>query len=160
MRFSARPFALIAVCGIALACTACGSKNKGKIEGKWKLADAPSGSPEDTANFKKMADTGLYMFFDFRPDNSLTIGIHSDNEDMLKMIKALAGDQKISWDVKYKLLSGEGVEFYDLPKEFREQGGPGLFGGKDRARTKIRIEGDNMAMTDNDGKTAKLVRMK
>ena len=67
----------------------------------------------------------------------------------------------VTWDAKYKLLSGEGVEFHDLPKDLQEQAGGGLFGrNKDRARTKIHIDGDNMTMTDDDGKSGKLVRIK
>ena len=40
------PFAhsLIAVCGLAMICTACGSNNKGKIEGKWKVDRVPDPS--------------------------------------------------------------------------------------------------------------------
>jgi len=161
MRYTSRPFALIAVCAIAMLCTACGSKNKGKIEGKWKLIEAPASNEKDSETFQEMSKSGLYMFFDFKADKSLTIGLHSDSEDMLKMVKALAPNKKITWDAKYKLLSGEGVEFHDLPKDLQEQAGGGLFGrNKDRARTKIHIDGDNMTMTDDDGKSGKLVRIK
>jgi hypothetical protein len=156
-----RSLALIAVCGLAALSTACGSKNKGKIEGKWKLTEAPTGKADDAENFKQMAQQGLYMYFDFKGDNTLTIGLHSDNEEMIKMMKSFAPNQQLAWTVKYKLLSGESVEFYDLPKELQEKGGGGLFGtNKDKARTKVHIDGDNMTMTDSDGKSGKLVRIK
>ena len=60
---------------------------------------------------------------------------------------------------KYKLLKGDAVEIYDLPKEMQDKEGDGLFGRKkDKAKTNIKISGDNMTMTDDDGKSCKLSR--
>jgi hypothetical protein len=156
-----RPLLLVAVGGLAMLCTACGaSNNKGKIEGKWKITDMPHKDDKSKKEFEDMTKMGLYVYFDFKPDNALEMGVGADKPEVLEFIKALSKGEPLQWNAKYKLLSGDGVEFYDLPKEMREKGG-GLFGGnKDRARTNIKIEGDKMTMTDADGKTGQLTKIK
>lgn len=158
MRQFLRPLTLAAVFGISMLCTACGSNNKDKIVGKWKISDIPGQSEKDAAEFAEMSKMGMYVYFDFRPDNTMVMGVEADKPEIMEFVKAMAKGQQLSWTAKYKLLSRDGVEFYDLPKEMREKGG-GLF-SKDRGRTKIKIDGDKMTMTDDDGKTGHLVRIK
>lgn len=160
MRVFGRPIALIMVCSLALLCTACGSNNKGKIVGKWKITDPPDKTSEKSRkDYAKMSQAGFYMSLEFKPDGVLTIGLGSDKPDQLDFLRAMAPNNRISWDAKYKLQTGDTVEFYDLPKEMQSSGGGGLFGGADRVKVKISINGDTMSMTDKEG-TGKLVRMK
>ena len=151
----ARPFALVVFASAALFVAGCGkSANEGKIVGKWKFVDFPAGV-QGAEELKQAALMGIYLYCEFKPNNTFELGAGSDNPQMAEMIQGKAG---ATAGGKYKLLSGEGVEFYDLPKEF-SKGGGGMFGNKDRARTKIKIEGDNMTWSDDDGKTAKLARV-
>ena len=71
---------------------------------------------------------------------------------------AASSGQKISYSWKYKLLSGDGVEFYDMPKELQQKGG-GVFGKGESSKVKVTIDGDNMTVTGSDG-TGKLTRVK
>jgi len=152
-------FLLLAVLfAAALGSAGCNSNNKGKIEGKWKLADMPGKTDAKTKDeLAEMAKQGVFMYVEFRPDGTVTIGIGADKPEVLEFIKALAPNKQIAWDAKYKLLSGDGIELYDMPKEMQSQGGP--FGRKDRARGSAKITGDEMLLTDDEGVT-KLTRMK
>ena len=107
---------------------------------------------------KGMEEMGMYLYVEFNPDGTMSMGATSDDPQKEKMIAGAGQKTSMSW--KYRLLSGENVEFYDLPKELQEKGG-GLFGkNKEKARTKISISGDNMTMTDDDGKSGRLTRVK
>lgn len=154
MRLPARPIALVAVFGLALLCTACSSNNKGKIEGKWKFVSAPG---LDEGMLKKLEADKIHLYIEFTPGGTVSIGAASPDPEVQKRIDE--NQEKVTISCKYKLQSGDGVEFYDLPKEMREQGG-GLFGNKDRARTSITVDGDTMTMTDDHGKTGKFARWK
>jgi len=158
MRLPVRPFALAAVCGLAMLCTACGSNNKDQIVGKWKIVSLPEKTgTKQKDEFGQMDKLGIYVYIEFGAGDAVTLGVGAKEAMMLDMIKAAAPGQKIVWNAKYKLQSGDSVELYDLPKEMAGQGG--MFGGKDRARVKISINGDNMSMTDEEG-TGQLVRVK
>jgi len=161
MRPFVRPLALFVVGAVALLCTACGSSNnKGKIVGKWKINELPHKDNEAKEDFEGLSKLGIYVYFDFRADNTLEMGVGADKPETLEFVKAMSKGQALQWTAKYKLLSGDGVEFYDLPKEMQEKGG-GIFGkNKDRARTNVKIDGDRMTMTDDDGKTGQLSRVK
>ena len=150
MRFSARPFALIALCGIALACTACGSRNKGKIEGKWKLVSAPG---TDEKKFAEADQLGMYMYFEFTPDGSVNLGLGSTKADEKNGQAGL-----VMGAGKYKLLSGHKVEFSGMSGDGKKDGG-GLFGKGDKSVNEVKIDGDNMTITGSDG-TGKFVRVK
>jgi hypothetical protein len=129
------------------------SDNKGKILGKWKILEAP-GFDADLA--KALEAQKIYAYIEFTAKGACTIGVTSDDPDVKKTINA-AGE-KTAIGCKYKLLAGDGLEMYDLPKELADAN---PFGGKgDRAKTKVKIDGDKMTMTDDDGKTGKLVRIK
>jgi hypothetical protein len=158
MRLSARPLVMIAVCGLAMLCTACGaSNNKGKIEGKWKMVSGP-GFDEQAKMFEMLK---AYFYFDFKPEGTLALGLEMSDPEMKKMFEGKVGAEKTSFTCKYKLLKGDAIEIYDLPKEMQKEGGGGLFGrNKDKARTNVKINGDNMTMTDEDGKSFQLSRVK
>ena len=138
--------------GMAVLAAGCGkSNNEGKIQGKWKIEYAP-GFDQNTV--KQLAAMQTYAYIEFGKD-TCTIGVYSDNPDVLKGL-AQSGE-KSTITCKYKLLSGDGLEMYDLPPELKQMG----TGGKaDRARTKVKIDGDTMTMTDDDGKQGKLTRVK
>ncbi len=154
-----RCLALIALFGCSILAAGCGSNNKGKIEAKWKITALPEKIEGKNKNeLADMAKMGVYVYMEFKPDGNLTFGVGADKPEMLDLIKAMAPNQKITWDAKYKLLSGDGVEIYDLPKDLQATGG-GLFGNKDRARVSVKITGDEMKMTDDDG-TATLTKVK
>jgi hypothetical protein len=148
---AARLVVVVALAGLAVTLTGCSSSNKGKIEGKWKVVSGPGLD----AQIKEMEQLKAYMYFDFRGDGSLTIGAESSDP----AIQELAAKNGKTVTCKYKLRGGESVEFYDLPPEMK-QGGGGLFGGKDKARTNVTINGDSMTMKDSDGSTAKLTKVK
>jgi hypothetical protein len=155
----ARLLSFVVLASFALFAAGCKSNNEGKIVGKWKVigVSGPNADPEDFAEMQKF---GVYLFLDFRVDGVMVVGIDSDNPEKLNEIKQLAPGGKLSVDVKYKLRFGDGIEFYDLPAEMQEQGG-GLFGrNKDRALAKVKINGDQMTMTDDDGTSGQLVRVK
>jgi hypothetical protein len=153
MRPLVRP-APVAVLCFAFAALGCGSNNKGKIEGKWKAVTF-EGQEND---MKEMETVGAYLYFDFQPDGSLTLGLDSTNKEFKALMEKMG--QKVSWTCKYRLLSGDDVEMYDLPKEMQSGKSGGLFGGKDKARSKITITGDEMTLKDPDGKTGHMTRMK
>ena len=156
---TARPLAILVLAVSGLLATGCGkSNNEGKIVGKWKIVGLPDKtSAQHRDEFSKLNTLGVYVYLDFRPDNTLTMGVGSDAPGMLQMMKAGAPGGKLEWPAKYKLKSGDAVEIYDMPKEMQGQGG-GMFGSKDRAAVKISINGDNMSMTDEEG-TGQLVRV-
>src|SRR5262245_61112458 len=116
----------VAVVFASAAAAGCGSNNKGKIEGKWKLVSMAG----DQNMMKEMEMVKGYMYFDFRPDGTLIVGAESSDPAFQQMIAAAGG--KTSLSMKYRLSSGDWVEMYDLPKEMTPGKGGGLFGsGKD-----------------------------
>ena len=159
MLFSVRrvaPVVLVVCLGLVAG---CGSNNKGKIEGKWKMVSPPDkGDAKAKADMAKMGEMGMYLFMEFKPDGVFVIGLGADTEEKLNFFKAFAPGGKLTWDAKYKLLNGDGVEVYDMPKDL-QTGSGGMFGNKDRGRANIKINGDDMTMTDDSG-TTKLTRIK
>jgi hypothetical protein len=155
MHLTARSLMLFVV-GVALFCTGCGSNNKGKIVGKWKVVSATG---ESDNSFKQMEQMKISLFFDFKDDNSVSMSVES-TEERPKGAKQEV-NSLFSFNFKYKLLSGDMVEFYDLPKDLQQKGGGGLFGSgtKDRGREKIKISGDNMTIIE-DKINMTLVRVK
>jgi hypothetical protein len=150
MRFASRNIAFILMIALALTATGCASNNKGKIEGKWQLTSFPG-----MEEFEKVSQaTGLIMYFEFEPNGVFALGFECENKAILDAIKAKAGATRFT--AKYKLLSGDGVELYDFSP------GPltDAFKGQKRARSNIKITGDTMTMTDPDGKSGSLKRMK
>ncbi|MBP3953876.1 hypothetical protein J8F10_00990 [Gemmata sp. G18] len=152
MVLASRKLALVLLAGFVLLATGCGSNNKGKIEGKWKITGFPEKTTASTkADMTKMSEAGMYIYLEFKADGGLAFGLGTDKPELLQLLKASAPNQKITWDAKYKLSSGDGVEISDMPKDM--QAGGGLFGQKDRARVKVKITGDQMALTDEQGVT-------
>ncbi|MBN9119993.1 MAG: hypothetical protein J0I06_12660 [Planctomycetes bacterium] len=159
MLSASRKVAFVLLAALAITATGCGSNNKGKIEGKWKVVSFPEKTSEKNKNdVAEMGKLGIYVYMEFKPEGAFVFGVGAEKQEMLDMMKALAPNQKTTWDAKYKLLSGDGVEIYDLPKDMQKEGS-GLFGNKDRARVKVVINGDEMKMTDDDG-TATLTKIK
>lgn len=147
-----RSLALIAVCGFAMLCTACGaSNNKGKIVGKWKMVAGPGIS--EMIGTLESAD--VYFFLDFKNDGTMAMGIESSDP---KIRKNLAKLEKSSMVCKYRLLSGDGIEVYDVPEGYGVTGLPGG-GGKDSSRSQVTINGDLMLLKDETS-THQLIRIK
>src|SRR5207248_6894950 len=121
-----------------------------------KLVSAPG---LDQVN-KQMEEMQAYMYMEFKPDGTLTMGADFADPQMKELVEKMAASsgQKISYSWKYKLLSGDGVEFYDMPKELQQKGG-GVFGKGESSKVKVTIDGDNMTVTGSDG-TGKLTRVK
>ncbi|HEX3146606.1 MAG TPA: hypothetical protein VHR66_00800 [Gemmataceae bacterium] len=158
---ASRKTAYLVLAGLALVAAGCGSNNKGKIEGKWKITEFPSEPNSNTKDtFADLGKMGLYIAMEFKSDESLVMALAADKPETLEFVKLMSQGKPTSWNAKYKLESGDGVEFYDLPKDMQNKGGGGLFGSKDRAKVKIKIDGDNMTMTDDTSKVIKLVRVK
>jgi hypothetical protein len=161
MRLTFRRTAVLALAGLTLAVAGCGSNNTGKIEGKWKVTDLGSGATaKSKEEYAQMSKMGLHLVMEFKPDGMLTLGVGADKPETLDFVKMLAGGKPTSWDAKYKLLSGDGVELFDLPKEMQEKGAEGVFGKKDRSRVNVKIDGDQMTITGDDGKAMNLTRVK
>jgi hypothetical protein len=154
-----RKLAFVLFAGLALVVAGCGSNNKGKIEGRWKVTTFPEKTDAKTKNeMDQLGKMGLYLFLEFKSDGTMSVGLGADKKEVLDVIKAMAPQQKTTWDMKYKLLSGDGVEVYDMPADL-QSGGGGLFGKKDRARVSIKINGDDMTLVDDEG-TTKLTKVK
>lgn len=152
-----RKCAFVLLAALALTATGCGSNNAGKIEGKWKFASLPNtGDVNAQKGMAMMEAMGLHMYFDFKPNGVLEFGLGSDKPEALKGFQMLAGGNSLTFNGKYKLLSGDGVELYDFPADMD---GKAPFGGKDRGRGKIKITGDTMVMSD-DKTSATLTRVK
>lgn len=141
-------FALLA--GFALIATGCGgaSNNAGKIVGKWQITGGPGMKGDE---MKMMEMMKITPYFEFKADGTAGFGISAADAMFKKMIEEKAGGVT-NVTFKYKLLSGDGVELYDLPKELTEKkgGGGGMFGKKDRARANVKIDGDSMSISDDD----------
>ena len=62
-----------------------------------------------------------------RDDREASFGVEPSNPEMLqeRLLKAIAkmqNQQKISWNMKYKLLLGDAVEeLYDMPKDMQDR---------------------------------------
>ena len=181
--------ALIAVGGLALIFPAWGSNNRGKIEGRWKLTDPPDpdgslpddspvigflphllppnptrgGSPRKGSQVREqmrtLEEVGVYFYIEFKPKDTLNLGMGSDRPEIHNVFRNLQafGGRVASWTARYQLQWGDGVEFFYLPQGVQNQG---LFGKKERARTQIRIEGDNLLLTNDEGKISKFTRLK
>lgn len=154
-----RKFAFVLLAAVAIFATGCGSSNnKGKIVGKWKITGG-GGIKEDEV--KMMEAFGVSMFLEFKDDGSVTMGAHSSNPEFQKALES--GKEKTSFSFKYKLGSGDTVELYDLPKEMQDKKGGNPFGSKDKAKALVKIDGDNMTISDDDTLKAnplKLSKMK
>jgi len=133
------------------------SNIKDKIFGKWKIVDAPG---LDKEQIKQLEMLKLYVFMEFKADGSLAIGAAGVDAEAQKLLDNAPKDTTVR--LKYRLLADDEVEFFDLPKELQKGAGAGgLFGkGKDKAKTTMKIDKDAMTMTDEDGKTGKLTRVK
>lgn len=143
MRLSARPLALIAVCGLAMLCTACGSNNKGKIVGKWKATSFPGMDETAKANLKKMGDDAFSLVIEFKPDGKM-VGTMTIN-----MLGKSQTEQVMSAD--YALGKGDWVNFTNMnpPQE-----------GKSQSKDKVVIQGDTMTLETEKGEKITLTRMK
>ena len=140
-----RKVAFVVLAAFALVATGCGSNNKGKIVGKWKMVGGGGMKADDA---KMMEMLGIYVYFDFKDDGTLQFGAGANDPKMNDMLKD-KGETKVA-SMKYKLLSGDAVEIYDIPKDMQDKEGGGPFGKKDRARGNIKIDGDNMTISDDD----------
>jgi hypothetical protein len=152
MRFPARPLALIAVCGIALVCTACSSNSK-KIVGKWKMVSVTGKDGKE-----QMAEPGgIGFIMEFTSDGNVKAGL--DTSTMPEEMKKLMEQNKEAAEKmgetkqigKYKV-SGSTIEFLDMKNP-----GESPFGKKQGG--KLSFDGDNLTITGDDG-TVKLTRMK
>lgn len=133
-----RIFIAVPVLGLLIG---CGSNNEGKILGKWKILQS-KGFDENTKN--KMDMMKAFTFVEFKPDSTMSMGIHfADSNKENPFVQML--NKAFDFSLKYKLLSGNRVEFYDAPP------GKDLFKGKERAQATITIDGNKMKWVDSDG---------
>jgi len=152
MSSAVRRLFLLSIGLLSMFAIGCGSNNKGKIVGKWKVVSA-TGQSGNT--MKELEAKKISYFFEYKEDFSVVISFElPDNPVFGKQLQSMMP----SYTFKYKLRSGDIVEFYDLPKDLQEKGG-GMFGNKDRGRERIKISGDNMTMMEETGNLS-LVRVK
>ncbi len=141
--------AVVAVCGLALLLSGCGSNNKGKIEGKWKMIS----SSQKNADFDQLQAVGVTMAFDFKADGTFAVEfVPLDDKPESKMAAQIAGTGLAGKEVsgKYTLAGGDKVNF---------SGAKDIFKGK-AATSNVTINGDSMTMKDPDGTTLQLTRVK
>jgi len=152
-----RVLAVVLLAGVALMSAGCGSNNKDKIVGKWKFIESPNADAETKKGLDMMAMMGAYMYFDFNADNTVVIGVESDKPGMLDLLKMSTPGGTLTFPAKYKLLSGNKVEFYDLSPEAKA-----LIKGADKGRmvSEIMIDGGKLTMKDPDGSIGKFERYK
>jgi hypothetical protein len=148
MHSTARAVCLVVVCASA-ATLGCGSGLKGKIEGKWKVTamgdeDAKKGLPPNV---------DMYMIVDFRADGNMAVEFGSSDPKAADGMKALLGSIP---PVKYRVVSNDEIEIYDVPKD--EKGV--MTGFKENEKAKVAVTGDEMTITPAKGKAMKLTRMK
>jgi hypothetical protein len=151
-----RKVALAVLAGGALVAAGCGSNNKGKIEGKWKITGGTDMPPDQ---MKKLEDAKVFAYLEFNPDGSAGFSFESTDEALQKVIQAGAGG-KTSFAFKYRLGAGDNVELTDVPKELQDKQGGSPFGAGPLARFVVKIDGQNMTFIGDDKKSFQLVRTK
>ena len=142
MQFVSRKFALVVLAVLALGASGCGSNNKGKIEGKWRIVSTPGEKSVE------LGEGPIYMYYEFLPDGTTNLGIAATDAKEAPVVLTSG---------KYKLLTGDDVEFSGMSEEGAKKGG--LFGKGNKGRLRVKIDGDNMTITGSDG-TMKLTRVK
>lgn len=153
---TARRLFTVALAAVALFAAGCSSNNKGKIEGKWRITAPPDKDASAKQGFDMMAAAGIYMYMEFKPDGTFYLGFDSDKPGALDLIKGNLPGGKTAFPAKYKLMSGNKVQIYDLSADAKQ-----LMGGKDeKMQSDIIIEGDNMTVKDPDGTITKMQRVK
>lgn len=163
-----RPLFHFAVCGLALTYTACSSdnkvtidgnsNNKGKIEGKWKRTQSFHEDVASKAAEPAFDAIGLYFYLEFKPGDILDMGEAGDKPEAIKFLKMLqeSGAPGLKFIAKYRLHRGDDVEVFELDKGVQNMG---LFGKKDRVRVEIKIDGDTMTVTNDEGKNSSFIRI-
>lgn len=155
MLLAPRKLAFLLLAGLALAVAGCGSNNKGKIVGKWKVTDPSDKDPKAKDGFQKLGQMGIYMYMEFKDDSTAVMGFDADKPGMIELLKMGIPGGKVTFPAKYKLMSGNKVEIYDFSAEAKQI----LSGKGERMRSDIIIEGDNMTIKDADGTITKLVKI-
>lgn len=145
MRTTVRLTATLAVAVFALAFIGCGSNNKDKIVGKWKMVSASKGDEIET--MKKM---GLALAWVFNADGTFAMEVVSAEAGKEPSPLAGAFDKSKLPSGKYTLAMGDTVNFSDVKNG----------SGDKRLTTNITVNGDNMTMKDPDGSTVQLTRVK
>jgi hypothetical protein len=126
------------------------SNNTKAIKGKWKVDTLPGLGEAEQKVFK---DLSVTLYFDFAADGTFAMGFESPNQMFIEALKQKFGSTRFL--AKYRLLSGDDIELYDF------QSGPLSEAFKsNKARSACKIDGEKMTMTDPDGKTGTLTRMK
>jgi hypothetical protein len=145
-----RKITFLAFAGFVLFAAGCGSANKGKIVGKWKLVSAPGMEEQG----KMMEMMKAYIYFEFKADNTIAVGLEITDPQMKEMFKGEGGTVVASGS--YTLKTGNKVEMNITGKD--KKGGTGLF-KNEKTLVEIKIDGDNMTITGSDG-TGTLTRVK
>jgi hypothetical protein len=136
-----RPLALLMLAAAALLPVGClKSNNEGKIHGKWKLVDSPE---FNTAEGRAAVQAGLYVVVDFKPDNSMTIALQSDQPGVMDLLRQGMPGGKTIFTAKYKLMGGDNVQLSDIEKDALQFIKPG--------RVMVNITGDQMSITTATG---------
>jgi hypothetical protein len=149
MRLFLRPGILPVFAGLFAVC-GCGSNNKGAIEGKWKVLSAS----RNPAVLGRMDARQLFFTYTFSDDGTLSIGTESSATPLRQ--PGPDGEPR-SFSLKYGLKSGSNVEIYDVPQTLRDAY-DGLFGFADKEVWQVSISGTEMAITEPDGNTVKLLK--
>src|SRR5688572_11470938 len=102
--------AVVAVCGLALLLTGCGSNNKGKIEGKWKAVNSTNAKIQ--GELAPMAQLGAYIYMEFKPGGAVEMGLGADKPEMLALLKA--SGKPLSGTGTHTLGSGDEVTMSKL----------------------------------------------
>ncbi len=139
-----RQLTILAVCGMAMLCSACGGSTKDKLVGKWKM------EPKDDQK-AAMADGKLAMVMEFTKDGTFKIGLDvTDPAEKEKMGKFA---EMFSFTGKYNV-NGDTLEL--VPADDKDKNGPFK---KGENKAKIKFEGKDKVILTGVGEGSKDVTL-
>jgi hypothetical protein len=155
---AAMPFVVRAIAFCLLVCGAAGcggSNNKSKIEGRWTIVAGGDHPDEARLRDKTLVfdEEGQVLF--------LYPGVPTPGP--MAPPRPPGSPEPVAW--RYKLLAGDGADFYGLPPDASKR--DGLFpGARGAVRVTVRIEfvpggkheRREMTLTDAEGRSLRLVR--
>ena len=110
---------------------------------RWKVT---SGLGVDADKLKQLDAAKVYVYLEFNADGTARIG--SDSFDLTIRASLMKGKDTEPVSMKFRVVSGDRVEFYDFPKESAS----GVITKGDGGRATITVQGDVMNVIFSDNK--------
>lgn len=146
---SFRALALALFASVVLLNTGCNSNAK-KLVGKWKVTSVGDKSAND-----KGPGEGIDFIIEFKSDGTGGASIETTDPKAQEFVKKLNEKAPtFNWSV-----SGDTVELTNTSKDAKTEG---PFGKKEKAKAKLKFEGDSLTLTpeDKSEKTITMTRVK